>query len=897
MMWYYLFQVGGGNTRTYGETDDENASLRVVALISFDLIRLGTFLRLSLNSSFADIFAKKMLRSVLLALLVASFSTTMTSAQQCNDTLVIFGETQACCKGRGLDFFDENNGNAYAVMLAFIAGFVGLVTVTILTSQVLREPRGTDHMQFVSDKIHEGAKAFLHKEYTYLSIFVLCLFVVLCFILKGDEDGKEYDGVYTGISFLVGALLSASAGYFGMFIATKANVATTQACTKSMNDGLRVAFKSGSVMGLTVVSFGLFGLASLYIIFTIESEPEQAWRYISGFGFGASAIALFARVGGGVYTKAADVGADLVGKVEAGIPEDHPSNPAVIADNVGDNVGDVAGMGADLFESYCGSIIAAATLGYAEYSGADGNPCYMTSAVALPFWIAGFGVLCSIIGMFLVRTNADEKTMSPNEVLDSLLWTIRKGIFGASLLVVALNAAVVYMTFGDYPDDTSLPWKIYGCTIIGLAAGNIIGTFTEYCTSYSFTPTQSIAQASTTGPATVLIQGLGVGLISTAVPLITLVVSIISCNVLAGQYGIAIAAVSMLSTLGITLATDAYGPVADNAGGIAEMCEEDVSEETRVKTDALDALGNTTAATGKGFAIGSAALTSVALISAFLKDVQDASGGAEFAVKVDEPVVLSGVLIGGTLPFVFAALTMLSVGKAATTIIFEVRRQFKRYPRLKDVTWKPPAGVPEYETCVAISTEAALIEMVVPGAMAVFVPAGIGFLLGPKALAGLLVGALSSGTLLAITMANAGGAWDNAKKYVEKGGLGDGKGKNTSYHEAVVVGDTVGDPFKDTSGPALNILIKMMSLIALVLAPKFQLVADGETFPEDYWIGIVILAILLVALWAFQSWSSKRYERLESEVFADAGADGAAEAGEVELTEKKDTKGAAVAAI
>ncbi len=811
--------------------------------------------------------------------------------------VIDFPYSERCCETRGLAFFDDQNGNAYAVMSAFIAGFIGLVVVTLFTNQVLREPRGTEHMQFVSEKIHAGAKAFLHKEYFYLSIFVAVLFIALSVLLKGDDDEEKYDGVYTGISFLLGAILSASAGYFGMFIATKANVATTQACTKSMNDGLRVAFKSGAVMGLTVVSFGLFGLSALYIIFTIEQEPEKAWRYISGFGFGASAIALFARVGGGTYTKAADVGADLVGKVEAGIPEDHPSNPAVIADNVGDNVGDVAGMGADLFESYCGSIIAAATLGYAEYRYKKGcGGCYGNAAVALPFWIAGMGVLCSIIGTFLVRTNADEKKMTPNEVLDSLLWTIRKGIFGASILVVLVNAGLVYMTFGSFTRDgnDNLPWKIYGCTIIGLAAGNIIGTFTEYCTSYSFRPTQSIAEASNTGPATVLIQGLGVGLISTAVPLITLVVTIISCNALAGQYGIAISAVSMLSTLGITLATDAYGPVADNAGGIAEMCEEDVNEETRVKTDALDALGNTTAATGKGFAIGSAALTSVALISAYLTDVQNKLGAATFDVKIDEPVVLSGVLIGGTLPFVFAALTMLSVGKAAATIIYEVRRQFRKYPQLKDTSWKPPAGVPEYETCVAISTEAALIEMVVPGSMAVFVPAGIGFLLGPKALAGLLVGSLSSGTLLAITMANAGGAWDNAKKYVEKGGLGEGKGKRTSYHEAVVVGDTVGDPFKDTSGPALNILIKMMSLIALVLAPKFQEANDGE-FPEDWWIGMTILLALAVVLYFFQVWSTKRYARLEAELAAEEPASAAGV--EVEMTKTKDAKAAAVAAI
>jgi H(+)-translocating pyrophosphatase len=795
-----------------------------------------------------------------------------------------------------LDFDNhaETPHHAWVVAVPFAAGALGLIVVVVLTYQVLKEPRGTEKMQFISEKIHEGAKAFLHKEYFYLAIFVTVMFIALFFILLEENNQSS---LYTGLSFLLGATLSASAGYFGMFIATKANVATTQACTKSMNDGLRVAFKSGSVMGLTVVSFGLFGLSALYIIFTIDHSAEEAWKFISGFGFGASAIALFARVGGGVYTKAADVGADLVGKVEAGIPEDHPSNPAVIADNVGDNVGDVAGMGADLFESYCGSIIATATIGYSAFNACTDDTATRAiiaspiASVALPFWIAGFGLICSIIGSFLIRTSVDETKLDAGEVLESLLGTIRTGIFTASFLALGTNCLACYLCFGNQ----TITWKIYGCTVIGLVTGNIIGAFTEYCTSYSFQPTKGIAEKSSTGPATVIIQGLGVGLISTSVPLIFLVITIVSCNFLAGQYGIAISAVSMLSCLGITLATDAYGPVADNAGGIAEMAGDDVDEDTRNKTDALDALGNTTAATGKGFAIGSAALTSVALITAFVDAVP---GLATAGVNIEDPIVLSGVLLGGMLPFIFAALTMLSVGKAAEAIIFEVRRQFQKWPKLKDETWTPPPGVPEYDTCVAISTQAALIEMVVPGALAVFVPPAIGFLLGAQALVGVLVGALASGTLLAITMANAGGAWDNAKKYCEKGGLGEGKGKGTIFHDATVVGDTVGDPFKDTSGPALNILIKMMSLIALVLAPKFEMQLKSD-LPDTWYAGVIILIVITVGVYFFNDWTSSKYEVINKSINSGSNdAEAAAPvvaASEVELTEK--TNKAEVAAV
>jgi len=786
----------------------------------------------------------------------------------------------------------------------------------VFAQNVMAEDPGTVRMQELSEIIHIGAKAFLHKEYTILAAFVGVMFCVLCGVLYENDDKKceyqawldvnageacpdayvynaKFTGVYTGIAFLVGAFLSALAGYGGMFIATKANVRTTQACTKSMNDGLRVAFKSGAVMGLTVVSFGLIGLSVLYLIFTIDSPTKITWQYLSGFGFGASSIALFARVGGGVYTKAADVGADLVGKVEAGIPEDDVHNPAVIADNVGDNVGDVAGMGADLFESYVGSIIAAATIGYDTYSkvGNDNQAfcCvfnldltgssssitggnfdtsaaifetqtnYAIGAIALPFWIAGMGLVCSIIGTFLVRTNADE-TQEPNVVLESLLGSIRTGIYGASALVVCTNAVACYICLGGSGEE----WKVYGCTVCGLLAGNVIGFFTEYSTSYSYSPTTGIAEKSNTGPATVIIQGLGVGMISTVVPLITLVVTIIACNALASRFGIAMAAVSMLATLGITLATDAYGPVADNAGGIAEMVGDDVNEDTRVKTDALDALGNTTAASGKGFAIGSAALTSVALISAFIEQV------GLLTVSVEDPVVLGGMLLGSTLPFLFAALTMLSVGKAAEAMIIEVRRQFAEYPELKTATatgWKCPPGVPEYEKCVAISTQAAIVEMFVPGIVAIFAPPACGYLLGSKALVGMLVGALVTGILLAITMANAGGAWDNAKKYVEKGGLGEGKGKGTMYHDAVVVGDTVGDPFKDTSGPALNILIKMMSLISLVLAPSFRNTnATGNAFGDGWFVGLIVIILVGIVILV--------YLKLTEETTIDLGAVG-----------------------
>jgi K(+)-stimulated pyrophosphate-energized sodium pump len=590
----------------------------------------------------------------------------------------------------------------YLVVLpALVGSVIGLLTMLIFQSQVLKKPVGSDKMKVLAEKIHKGAVDFLITEYKFLFIFVIFIFVLVTFMLYGATNAMGNNqatfGVLTAIPLLVGSTLSAFAGWRGMKIATQANVRTTAACDPaaggSINEGLRVAFKSGAVMGLGVTGLGLFGISITYLIYMAAGcDYRDAWQYMSGFGFGASCIALFARVGGGVYTKAADVGADLVGKVEAGIPEDHPNNAAVIADNVGDNVGDVAGMGADLFESFVGSIIASCTLATTQF-----NPmvaCYagmvcggtnMASALALPFWIAGFGIIMSILGMFMVKTDAkmpdmsnftyDQKREANNTVLNKLLASINFGIRFAGVLVIGTSAMCCFILF----KDTLVAGKLFSCIIIGLVSGILIGAFTEYSTSYTETPTQNITKSGKTGPATVVIQGLGVGMIGTAIPTVVIVIAICSCNALGGLYGIALAAVGMLSTLAITLATDAYGPVADNAGGIAEMIEE-LTEQVRDNTDALDAMGNTTAATGKGFAIGSAVLTSVGLIAAFME-----SAGLQ-TVSIDSPLVLSGVLIGATLPFIFAALTMLSVGKSAEAIIFVVRDEFQKYPMLKTHT-------------------------------------------------------------------------------------------------------------------------------------------------------------------------------------------------------------------
>ncbi len=669
-----------------------------------------------------------------------------------------------------------------SVVFALLLGFVGIGFVVWQLQQVLAYDTGNDTMREIAAAIQEGAAAFLNREYTISQWFCGRGCLVIAAFLTWQ----------TAVCFVCGAFASAAAGYLGMYTAVRANVRTTAAAAKSLNDGLRVAFSSGSIMGMAVVSFALVGMTLLYLFF--QSDPKVI-DYVTGFGFGASSIALFARVGGGIYTKAADVGADLVGKVEVGIPEDDPRNPAVIADNVGDNVGDVAGMGADLFESYAGSIIAAASLG-AVLKSADTDPM---AFVGLPFMVAAVGVISALVSNQLVKTEE-------NATQEQLLATLRKAVWASSGLVLALSLVGILLSGASF----TYWWVI----LVGLVAGNGIAYFTEYYTSYTEKPTQGIAQASETGAATVIIQGLAVGMRSTMAPVLIVALATLLAlwlgvradgSIAAGLYAVALAGVGMLSTLGITLATDAYGPVADNAGGIAEMAH--LPKEVRVRTDALDSLGNTTAATGKGYAIGSAVLTALALIAAYVT-----AAGID---KLDllDPTMIPGILIGAMLPYLFSAMTMTAVGKAAYGIVLEVRRQFKEIPGLMEGTAKP-----DYKTAIGISTQSALREMVLPGVMAVVAPLLVGFVLGAEALAGMLIGATSSGFLLAVMMANAGGAWDNAKKYIETGEMG---GKGSDNHKATVVGDTVGDPFKDTSGPALNILIKLMSIVALVFASAF----------------------------------------------------------------------------
>jgi len=671
-------------------------------------------------------------------------------------------------------------------------------------------------------------------------VFVIVMGVILGVV---TEDGNTIG------AFVLGAFLSASCGWIGMSIATDANAKTTYVAEQDgLNAALRVAFASGSVMGFGVTCSGIIGLSLLYLIDGLEQDET---RYLAGFGFGASAIALFARVGGGIYTKAADVGADLVGKVEAGFDEDSPRNPATIADNVGDNVGDVAGMGADLFESFVGSIIAAIQLapgfataklaneGLVEGAATDGRTETIQALIAFPLWIAALGIVMSCIGVYMIRISDEAaKKLDSNHLQEKLLWTIRYGIFGTSFFASGCALGCSLLIFDN---GTSLPYELWACTAIGLVTGVLIGVWTEYATAYTYKPTQTIAKKSFMGPAPVVIQGMGIGMLSTMGPTVLIFIATIACYELGRTYGIAIAAVGMLSTLGVTLATDAFGPVADNAGGLAEMAE--FPEEVRETTDALDSLGNTTAATGKGFAIGSAVLSALALLAAFKQDANIQQ------IDVSKPEVLAGAIWGACLPFIFAAMTMMAVGRAATMMIDEVRKQIRKY-KLDSPDWDIKTNKPDYEKCVAISTKASVMEMIIPGVLAIVSPLFIGYLLGAEALGGMLVGGITCGFMVAVYMANAGGAWDNAKKYVEAGQLRHPLtnvviAKKTDEHAAVVAGDTIGDPFKDTSGPSLNILMKLMTMVSLVFANKqFN---DLQSFEKGKWpIAVIIFGIFLV---------------------------------------------------
>ena len=708
-----------------------------------------------------------------------------------------------------------------------VCAIIALLFARIFFKGMMKESEGTDTMKRIAGHVRKGAMAYLRQQYRVVAL----VFLVLCVLFAWMAYGPGLQNPWVWFAFLTGGFFSGLAGYIGMKTATYASARTANAARRSLNDGLKVAFRSGAVMGLVVVGLALLDISLWWLLldYFVEeaTETEKAiviTTTMLTFGMGASTQALFARVGGGIFTKAADVGADLVGKVEAGIPEDDPRNPATIADNVGDNVGDVAGMGADLYESYCGSILATAALGAAAFRM---EPDAQFNAILAPMLIAAFGVILSLLGIFLVKTKEGASQQQ-------LLRALDRGINVSSLLIVGASFLVIYLL--------GLSYWICGSVIVGLVTGIIIGKATEYYTSHAYKPTQDIAKSSETGPATVIIKGIGTGMISTAIPVLTIVAGIILsflfaaefsfANMSMGLYGVGIAAVGMLSTLGITLATDAYGPIADNAGGNAEMSQ--LGEEVRHRTDALDALGNTTAATGKGFAIGSAALTGLALIASYIEEIKIGllRMGEEvlkigdnvvrtadatltdfmnyYDVTLMNPKVLSGIFIGSMMAFVFCGLTMNAVGRAAQKMVNEVRRQFREIKGIMT-----GEGEPDYAKCVEISTKGAQHEMVFPSLLAIIIPVVMGLIFGVSGVIGLLAGGLGTGFVLAIFMANSGGAWDNAKKYIEEGNLG---GKGSDNHKATVIGDTVGDPFKDTSGPSLNILIKLMSMVAIVMA-------------------------------------------------------------------------------